>query len=462
MPWRRISRFRWTFIGTLIVLFVLAELARYRIIPLLDSSTGQLLFDLVILGGAIFVFGGGFQLLDTMQRRLDRQSRELAEFHRAVGEVYRAVSPNAVLRKVVEQAVGLLDGRYGVLVLADELHQVTHLVTTGLTAEQREEMGIGTGGRGLVAAALASDRPMRLSDLEAGSSGALLVVPLDCKETSRGRLLVGDRTHGGEFRERDEETLVRFARAAAFAVDNAQLHERLRSLAVAEERERIGGEIHDGIAQVLAYVNAKAQAVSGYLTHDRPEQAAAQLEQLATAAREAYTDAREAILALRTQPRPGRPFRETLEEFVTVWESQSAIPAELLWEGEVELDPMVELQLLRIVQEALANVRKHSGADRVAVEVTQESERLRVVVADDGSGFDPAAHERRGFPRFGLSIMRERAETVGGRLRIDSSPREGTRVTMEVPLEGQDLSGQALAERPEETTRLARDREGGR
>ena len=72
MPWTRLSRFRWVFIGSLVVLFILVEVARYLLFPYLDSWTGRVAMDLVILGGAIFVFGGGFELLDTMQRRLDR------------------------------------------------------------------------------------------------------------------------------------------------------------------------------------------------------------------------------------------------------------------------------------------------------------------------------------------------------------------------------------------------------
>ena len=92
-----------------------------------------------------------------------------------------------------------------------------------------------------------------------------------------------------------------------------------------------------------------------------------------------------------------------------------------------------ELQVLRIVQEALANVRKHSRARRADVRVEPAGDRLRITVQDDGIGFNPAELGRSEFPRFGLSTMRERAESVGGRLDLDSVPGRGTRVTIEVP-----------------------------
>ena len=106
------------------------------------------------------------------------------------------------------------------------------------------------------------------------------------------------------------------------------LNQKLRSLAVAEERVRIARELHDGMAQVLAYVNTKAQAVKAYLEKDKPEQASAQLEQLAAAARDVYTDAREGIMALRTQVGADQPFSEALQEFMKRWETQSGITAE--------------------------------------------------------------------------------------------------------------------------------------
>jgi signal transduction histidine kinase len=298
----------------------------------------------------------------------------------------------------------------------------------------------GSGGGATSGAAV-----FRLADVERdpGAFGfpvghglrALLSIPVDCKEPFTGRLFVAERKGRNEFTPHDEETLAFLSAAAAIAIDNAYLNDRLRSYAVAEERARIGGEIHDGMAQILAYVNTKAQAVEAYMEAGKSEEAREQLEQLAGAARQAYTDAREGILALRTQAGPGRSLVQALEQFVEAWQLQSHIPAELHVHGEVELEPMAELQLLRIVQEALANARKHSDADRAVVSIERRPGVLAVLVQDNGVGFDPAALARTDFPRFGLAIMRERAESVGGTLGVDSSPGGGTRVRINIPLQ---------------------------
>ena len=96
--------------------------------------------------------------------------------------------------------------------------------------------------------------------------------------------------------------------------------------------------------------------------------------------------------------------------------------------------PSVEIQLMRIVQEALTNVRKHSKASAVSVKFELNGNELQVTVADNGHGFDLAHPRSTGWPRFGLQIMRERAEAVGGTLSIDTAPGQGTRVHMRMPL----------------------------
>jgi len=106
-----------------------------------------------------------------------------------------------------------------------------------------------------------------------------------------------------------------------------------------------------------------------------------------------------------------------------------------------------ELQVLRIVQEALANVRKHSKARHADVRVEEVDSRVRVTVQDDGVGFNPSELARAEFPRFGLSTMRERAESVGGLFQLESTPGTGTRVTIEVParIPHRDVSGGAVS-----------------
>ncbi len=211
------------------------------------------------------------------------------------------------------------------------------------------------------------------------------------------------------------------------------LHLRLNHAAVSEERLRIAQEMHDGLAQVLAYVNIKSQVVREHLKREHTEEASKHLDQLAAAAREVYADVRESIIGLRSAAANGSSPADALREYVANWEAHSGIACRLHLDTDLRVPAGAELQVLRIVQEALANVRKHSKARHADVRIEQADGRLRITVQDDGVGFNPAGLGRAELPRFGLATMRERAESVGGRFQLDSTPGEGTRVTIEVP-----------------------------
>jgi signal transduction histidine kinase len=221
------------------------------------------------------------------------------------------------------------------------------------------------------------------------------------------------------------------------AIESARLHRRVQVLAVTEERERIAREMHDSLAQVLGYVNTKAQAAQALLEGGQSDRAAAQIGQLAQAARDAYADVRENILGLRTSIGPERTLIDTLGDYLPRWQDQNGIAVELdagsLVPGTLGLSPMTEIQLLRILQEALANVRKHAEATSVRITLRAEDHTIRATIADNGRGFDPETIGRSEFPRFGLATMRERAEAVGGALEIDAAPGQGTEVRVKVP-----------------------------
>jgi signal transduction histidine kinase len=442
-----LTRLKWIFLATLVVLFVFVEFARFNLMPFLESWQGRVLMDLVILVASLFFFGIVFMSLSRMHGQVERQNRELLALHRAGLELSGDLTLDTLLQKVVERATRLVEARYGAVALFDEQRRIQQFVTTGLTQETVARIGAPPAGRGLLGVALTEGRRLRLDNIEADprSTGvppnhppmrSLLAVPIVCKGPFRGNLYLTEKTTAPRFSQEDEDTLARFATAAATAIDNVHLSEQLRSLAIAEERVRIAREMHDGMAQILAYVNAKAQAVQAHLARGRHDEAARQLDQLADAAREVYTDAREGIQALRTELGPGLDFRQALEQYFDRWQSQSGMAGRLRVEGELSLPATVELQLLRIVQEALSNARKHSGAKRVDIVLDQLDGRIVGEITDDGAGFDPGGRKRSDFPRFGLAIMRERAESIAGHLVVDSEPGGGTRVRIEIPLKG--------------------------
>ncbi len=145
---------------------------------------------------------------------------------------------------------------------------------------------------------------------------------------------------------------------------------------------------------------------------------------------------REAILGLRTSISPSVGLVHTLQEYLRHFSQQSGIPVRLVIDDQarLELQPSAEIQLLRIIQEALANVRKHARASLGWVRIRIRGERATIVVEDDGQGFDLAQVGEGEGLHFGLQTMKERAEGVGGRLRVVSQPGHGTRVVVRLPM----------------------------
>lgn len=215
-----------------------------------------------------------------------------------------------------------------------------------------------------------------------------------------------------------------------------------RALAALDERERLGRELHDGLGQVLGYINVQAQAAEQLLNRGEGDAVQVSLHQLAQAAREGHADVRDHILGLRaadgeaeTAERPdisaalgayAQQFQARYGMTVHIWLSKD-LPVPLFAPG-------VEAQALRIIQEAMTNAGKHAQASRVEVAFSLIGDLVQIVVSDDGVGFDmrilgasdDTAH-------FGLAIMRERAERAGGVLKIRSALGQGTRISATLP-----------------------------
>jgi two-component system nitrate/nitrite sensor histidine kinase NarX len=237
-----------------------------------------------------------------------------------------------------------------------------------------------------------------------------------------------------DFSDRERRFLVALSDLASIAITSARMRENERQGAVVAERERIAREMHDSLAQILGVTHLRLRALGG-----RPEVAAAavvaaELSDLASLSEEAYRDVREAILGLREGSRSGRSFVESISAYLERYGHQAGIVATLEndLDDELVLAPRVEVQLIRVIQEALTNVRKHGEASKVVVRIGAANEGVRIEIADDGRGFDVGG-TLLGRDGFGLHTMQERIDLVGGTLAIESSPGHGTKVVAEVP-----------------------------
>lgn len=199
--------------------------------------------------------------------------------------------------------------------------------------------------------------------------------------------------------------------------------------AILGERTRLAREIHDGLAQTLAFLKIEIGRVASLLAKGKSEQAVRILKDSSRTIDDAYLDARQAIENLRRAP----------DDSLVTWLNQAAEDFTELADLPVDVDlrlthdfpPIVQAQLIRIVQEALTNVRKHAQAHRVRLAAWEDDEDTWIEVADDGRGFRPA--DLVAAARFGLRGMRERAESVGAEFQVASCPSSGATIRLRIP-----------------------------
>ena len=439
-----VKHLRWVAVAAPIVLVTALELSRQSLIGVM-SLPRRIALDAIAAAVLIAVSFLMVRAIGRMQSRLERHNEELLALHGAGLDVSAELSLDAVLNKVVSKACALVGAHYGALSVVRDDGSIEAFITSGVSSEVRAKIGPPPVGHGLLGVVLREGEHLRLTNIggDPRSHGfppnhpamrSLLAVPIVCKGPFKGNLYLSEKPGGAEFTTSDEETLERFAVQAAIAIDNAHLHRQVADLAVAQERLRIAHEMHDGIAQVLGYVNTKVQAATEYILQGKTDDGLGQLRELGSAAREAYGDVREAIVDLRTLPGPSQSFEEVLREYADRWMDQTGIATQLLVYSTLKLSAGMELQLVRIIQEALANIRKHAKATTAKIDLRQRDGILFVTVTDDGIGLQQTARTPAVFPRFGMATMRERTESIGGRFVIESTPGSGTRVRVEVPL----------------------------
>ncbi len=260
-----------------------------------------------------------------------------------------------------------------------------------------------------------------------------LEVRLESVEGPLGDLMVG-RRDDKPYTSRDRGFLLSLASLASIAITGERQRESERQGAILAERERIAREMHDSLAQVLGATHLRLRAIA---TREEVRTAApleAEIRELADIQEEAYRDVREALLGLREASRPHRGLVESLRAYLVKYSQQSGVAASLATDIEAEppLSPRAEVQVIRVIQEALTNVRKHSGAKAAVVHIETDASATTIVIEDDGRGFDLGG-TLLGRDGFGLHSMRERMELIGGTLSIDSAPGQGTRIIARVP-----------------------------
>ncbi|MBI4286833.1 MAG: GAF domain-containing protein [Chloroflexi bacterium] len=376
-----------------------------------------------------------------------RRNRELAALIELSTAVSSSLNVKEVIKTALDKALELLGVEAGEVWLWDEASQEMVMAShSGLFPEAFKEVTrfkMGVGFPGLVAMTgdpiICSDitmeeRFIRNSVMKAGIR-FYACVPLKAKGKVVGAMDLASK-ECRQLTPRELQFITSIGNQIGVAIENALLYQRVQSLAVAEERGRIAREIHDGVAQVLAYVNTKTQAVERLLDTGQLDQAKKHLSQLDAAAKEVYADTREAILGLRSTISPREGLLPALEEYFEKFHQMNGIPVSFSVtpkDATPRIDPQAEIQVIRIIQEALSNVRKHSNASQAWVSLEVLDGKIAIVIRDNGCGFDSTQLAPGKWPRFGLRTMQERAESIGGNLTTESCAGAGTKVVVTVP-----------------------------
>ena len=443
-------------------------------------------FLLSVFGPAITYAGLSWALkvasrLEVVENRLRRQNRHLAILEESVRVANLSLDPDQVLSQSLESLLPLIDLEIGVIWLKQDdrlVLKTAHGVSSEFLAQEAEH----PLRQCLCGYAVEQGRLLTLEDLrptweDADAAcaceqfGVAVAVPIRNSEAVIGLLEVASQTPH-HFDSSEREMLTTIGQQIGLAVEKAQLHRQLRVLneeleslvdartsellATQEElaqkadrlqelllrvrrveeetRACIANDLHDGVQQLIAGALFEGQAIREAV-RNRPENADREIDLLEEILHRIQAEMRTAIYSLRPVTLDAHGLVSALHECVVTFERTTAIPCGLYVEGEQQrLEAEVELNALRIVQEALNNIVAHSGASQAEVRVCFRDGTLDMQVSDNGRGFDVNGYSLKSRGQLGLLGMQERAESSGGSVHVQSDNGKGTRVHLTLPL----------------------------
>ncbi len=379
------------------------------------------------------------------------RAERLSALETATRAVAAELDVDRVLQVIVDRVRELVGARFAALGIADGRGRIERFISSGVSPELRGMIGAVPHGMGLLGRIIREGRTLRVEDIRKDptaygfpahhpSMTSFLGTPVWVKGHSVGNLYLTDKPGGEAFSEDDERLVEMFAVHAGIAIENARLHDQVQRLAVVEERERIGKDLHDGIIQAIYAVGLSLEDVPELVEDETGRvEAVARVDRAIDSLNLVIADIRSYILRLRPTMGGEEDPVESLVRFGEELGMTAVIDLEADLESGADLlrsqPPDRVSDLLFIAREALSNVARHSGATRTALVLAEEGSDLVLCVEDNGRGFDPAL--QTGPDRFGrhqgLENMRDRAVGMGGSFTIERPDGTGTRIIVRVP-----------------------------
>lgn len=363
----------------------------------------------------------------------------------AVGAVAGELDVETVLQLIVDRVRYLVGAHYAALGIVDDQRRIERFITSGISLEQRTRLGPLPEGHGLLGLIITEGRSLRVPDIGShpASSGfppehppmrSLLGVPVRIKGRIIGNFYLTDKDAAAEFSDDDQRLIELFALHAGIAIENARLYEAVGRLAVIEERDRIGKDLHDGIIQSMYGVSLSLEDLPDIMADD-PSEARARVDRSIDALNDTIRDLRGFIFGLRPELVDRTDLVGLLVALTEQLHQNSLVEVSLdLPERLDEPPPHIRAELLQIAREALSNVARHAGATEATVRLAADDTNLQLEIRDNGRGFDPSATSREG--HFGLANMRARAAALGGTLLVESASGGGTHIIVRIPVGG--------------------------
>lgn len=400
---------------------------------------------LKVIGGVIGIAIDNANLLADTRRREQRAK----SLHNLGMKISSTLSPAGVLEYAADAFRELMDADIGLVGLVDIereemiIEAISGRRTKSLPSFQAVSMDRSPWKE------LAAGQPTEYHDrdcdqpilyqnefIKTEGVRSFLVVPLMRGSALLGLVVLMYRKPR-HFSSSDIDSVSPLTHQVVLSIENAQLYRQLHHMATLEERDRLARELHDNLSQTLGYLKIKASITDDLLGGGNAEKAKESLGQLKKVSERLYTDVREQIFNLRTDVGVQRGFFDALQGYLSDYRTYYGLHVDLAVENESlkDISPDISCQLLRIIQEALANVRKHAEASKVLVYCEQDDDQICVRVEDDGRGFHLSHVVEHKQEHYGLQIMKERAESVNGSLVINAAPQKGTQVVVCAPLD---------------------------
>lgn len=379
------------------------------------------------------------QAYNILEQAVDERTRELSTLLEVSRNIAETLDLQPLLRAILDQVKEVIEYSGAAIYLFDDENTLELLLYTGPIPQAQLQKVWQLDENPSINEVIMTHKPVVIGDVRAEtplarahrqSLGAnidyvtcWMGVPLIARQRMIG--LIGFEHTTASFYMPHHSTLaLTFANQAAIAIENTRLRERAKEAAVAAERNRLARELHDAVTQTLFSASLIADVLPRLWSRnaDEAEKRLAELRQLT---RGALAEMRTLLLELRPAALADAELGDLLQQLCDSLSGRARIPVKLTISGERSLTTDVKLVFYRVAQEAMNNIFKHAGANTVYVALDYRADRVRLTVADDGSGFDPALVSSE---HMGLNIMRERIDSIGGTFDLESKFGSGTSI----------------------------------